>query len=684
MTHYRKLRIFSVWTLVAVFGLLFGTSTPIRADSQIVLYGVDSGEDSLYIIDFETGDVTIIGPLSTDPNVFETPVAMAVRPSDGKIFVWNNGNRDPNTGNPIYTYELLTVDRCTGLATEVDPTTPPQGQMGALAFAPDGTLYGFGQIYGNQYGLFTIDTSTGVRTLLWDLGGLRIGAADFDLSGTLWGVEITNSGSPRLVTVDLSTGYVNDVATLTENIVIGSIVFDAYGTLIGSGFDFTTEEDILFYINTETGFVWNPRPVSSKAAPQGMGFALLCSELVPDQVNNVVPSISRECFPSGPFSLYQSFTPKASPLAAVELMFWQGQYFPAEGYSTTVRIRSGTVYGPVLGEATAFIPEGTGGLIHFDFPSPIPVVPGSTYVIEWMTPSPDQHIIYWAGNGDTYAGGEAYGCLETPIPDEDFIFITYSIVNTPEGTDIIVQPEDVTTGEAPVTLTFDEVTQEGTTTLVTSDDGEPLPAGFRLGNPPVYYEISTTAEYSGQIQVCIDYSGITFENGEALTLFHYEDTDGDGVADDWVELITSPGSGTDTICVYVDSLSPFVVVEYDIQIDIKPFSHRNTIRLWNRGLIPVAILSTPVFNAPFDVDRSSLTFGRTGDEQSLEFCLRRGKDVNRDGRRDLICFFRTSRTGFQVGDTEGILKGQTKGGMPIVARDSVRILRHGWWWFWLW
>jgi hypothetical protein len=95
----------------------------------------------------------------------------------------------------------------------------------------------------------------------------------------------------------------------------------------------------------------------------------------------------------------------------------------------------------------------------------------------------------------------------------------------------------------------------------------------------------------------------------------------------------------------------------------------------------VAILSTEEFDASTDVDRASLTFGRTGDEQSLAFCFGWRGEVNCDGLRDLICFFRTRDTGIGFGDTEGILKGQTKRGVPLKGSDSVRIVKWWWWWW---
>jgi hypothetical protein len=113
----------------------------------------------------------------------------------------------------------------------------------------------------------------------------------------------------------------------------------------------------------------------------------------------------------------------------------------------------------------------------------------------------------------------------------------------------------------------------------------------------------------------------------------------------------------------------------EINIDIKPGSQSNPINPKSIGKIPVAILSTADFNAPSEVDKSSLTFGRTGDELSLVSCNKRGEDVNGDGLLDLVCHFKTRLTGFQIGDIEGILKGLTLEGLSIEGRDSVRILK---------
>lgn len=109
-------------------------------------------------------------------------------------------------------------------------------------------------------------------------------------------------------------------------------------------------------------------------------------------------------------------------------------------------------------------------------------------------------------------------------------------------------------------------------------------------------------------------------------------------------------------------------------IDIKPGSGPNSINPKSHGKIPVAILSTEEFDALQMVNKDSLTFGRTGEENSLAFCNHRGEDVNADGLKDLVCHFFTEDTGFVCGDTEGVLKCATTDGTPIEGRDSVKVV----------
>ena len=94
----------------------------------------------------------------------------------------------------------------------------------------------------------------------------------------------------------------------------------------------------------------------------------------------------------------------------------------------------------------------------------------------------------------------------------------------------------------------------------------------------------------------------------------------------------------------------------------------------SRGTIPVAVLSAAGFDAPAVVDRSTLTFGRVGDETSLAFCNAGAEDVNGDGLLDLVCHFKAQVAAFEPGDTAGILEGSTLTGVPLKGSDSVRIV----------
>lgn len=127
-------------------------------------------------------------------------------------------------------------------------------------------------------------------------------------------------------------------------------------------------------------------------------------------------------------------------------------------------------------------------------------------------------------------------------------------VNTAAGANITVSPIDTSTDTAPVTLTFSKVIQPGNTTLTTSSTGPTPPAGFSLGNPPVYYDLATAANFSGPIQICINYAGVSYGNASQLHLFHFENGGR-------VDVTTSLNTATTTICGSVTSLSPFAVFQ---------------------------------------------------------------------------------------------------------------------------
>jgi len=101
----------------------------------------------------------------------------------------------------------------------------------------------------------------------------------------------------------------------------------------------------------------------------------------------------------------------------------------------------------------------------------------------------------------------------------------------------------------------------------------------------------------------------------------------------------------------------------------------------SKAKIPVAILGTASLQVT-DIDQSTLTFGRTGNEDSLAvkpngLPLCGVADVNGDFMGDLVCHFYTVIADFQCGGTLGYLKGATMGGQPILGSDPIKVVGKG-------
>jgi len=120
-----------------------------------------------------------------------------------------------------------------------------------------------------------------------------------------------------------------------------------------------------------------------------------------------------------------------------------------------------------------------------------------------------------------------------------------------------------------------------------------------------------------------------------------------------------------------------------VSIDVKPGldNATNPITVSASGTVPVVVLWTPDYDPVARTDRASLTFGKTGREQSL--ALKNGQpqcsvaDVNGDGHVDLVCQFDNKKLGYTgtEGTTTAFLEGRTNDSVPIEIRgqDSVRV-----------
>ena len=207
--------------------------TTVRPATAVLLWGTSPGSDGLSIVDTSTGNHSFVGFHDPDQNRFMTPTTLAVRPSDGAIFIGNN--------SPVNDEGLAIVDPATGRATRV-----LSGTVGSLAFGSGDRF--FVQMLPNQdtgvtgpLGLIDLATSS-----LNSLGGPdlnRLAALDFNPSdGFLYGIEL--NFSPSLLKIDPLDGSV--VSTTGVNgllsSVAGSLVFDldgnAYVSADASIYDF--------------------------------------------------------------------------------------------------------------------------------------------------------------------------------------------------------------------------------------------------------------------------------------------------------------------------------------------------------------------------------------------------------------------------------------------------------------
>ncbi|RLE47179.1 MAG: hypothetical protein DRJ31_09260, partial [Candidatus Methanomethylicota archaeon] len=98
---------------------------------------------------------------------------------------------------------------------------------------------------------------------------------------------------------------------------------------------------------------------------------------------------------------------------------------------------------------------------------------------------------------------------------------------TSEGQNVTAYPS------SDVCLIFENVAQEGLTTVSVTDDGPEPPSGFKLAGK--YYDIETTANYTGKIRIRIIYDDANMMQKEetALCLMQWNET-----SNEWVDITT--------------------------------------------------------------------------------------------------------------------------------------------------
>jgi parallel beta-helix repeat protein len=123
---------------------------------------------------------------------------------------------------------------------------------------------------------------------------------------------------------------------------------------------------------------------------------------------------------------------------------------------------------------------------------------------------------------------------------------------TKEGENITV------THASGICLVYADVTSNGITTVNETQQGPQVPLGFKLASePPAYYDVRTTANYSGKITIAISYddTNLTQEEENGLQLLHWNQT-----SQQWENITTYVNTQENVIYGETSHLSTFAII----------------------------------------------------------------------------------------------------------------------------
>lgn len=124
-----------------------------------------------------------------------------------------------------------------------------------------------------------------------------------------------------------------------------------------------------------------------------------------------------------------------------------------------------------------------------------------------------------------------------------------------------------------------------------------------------------------------------------------------------------------------DSIKWSTAGPFHVDIDIKPGDDTNSINLDSAGAIPVAILSSALFDArTIDPGTVSLAGARVKMVGKSDKLLSHEEDVNGDGLPDLVCQVNTAQFLIEPGDSTTLLEARTFDGTAVEGQDTVRII----------
>jgi len=156
---------------------------------------------------------------------------------------------------------------------------------------------------------------------------------------------------------------------------------------------------------------------------------------------------------------------------------------------------------------------------------------------------------FYSGPYQNETGSDGIG--DTPYVIDENSVDHYPLMGswTPEGGNITVVPS------LDVAMTFENVTSSGITTVSETDVGPEPPSGFKLAGK--YYDIKTTADYTGIIglKIVYDDSNMTEEEETSLQLMQWDET-----LQQWIDITTYLDAENNVIYGEASHLSIFVIV----------------------------------------------------------------------------------------------------------------------------